>query len=209
MRRNAIGRYHHRSGSWRSPRGRERRLPRPRRRFPYFGLVPAAFGLLGPLLAVGVALCYRAIGAERLLRERWTDEPLPPAPSLENVLFGAGLPEVVLASALFGAALWAVLWRPVAPKWGVDQCLGAALGAVLALAGGLIGALGLYIRTGPAEIPIWQQPLFAVAALSVVTFNALLTLWAPLTLVGMGVVGGALTSVVVDWLKPRMPIIER
>src|SRR6184192_4327243 len=80
------------------------------RRFPYAGMVFVAYGIAIPLIAAGAALLFKRAGYGYLL-VRTVSEPLPPAPSWSNLLFGAGAPELALAGGLSGLLLWRRLWQ--------------------------------------------------------------------------------------------------
>lgn len=187
-----------------------RRKPKgPRRRFPYSGLVPVGFAVFGSLAAAGVASLYNLAGRSDLLRETYGESRLPPAPSISNILFGAGLPESMIACALGGWLLWYILWLPVHVRWGADQAKGAALGAVIALLGIPIGIVGIFIRTGTEGIPVLLWPLYALLAVVFGVAHVVFTPWVWLTLGALGVVGGAIAAVVMGLLKPHMLIVER
>ena len=207
MRRRLQGRFHR----VRPQLGRRARPVRgPVRRFPYSGLVPVAFGVLGPLAAAGAAQLYALAGREDLLRETVSGQvTLPPSPSLDNVLFGVGLPEAMLAGALGGWLLWRILWRPVEVRWGRDQWRGIGFGALLGLALIPLGIIGVFIRTGMTGIPWFEVTFYALIAAVVGTSYLVFAPWVWLTMLGLGALGGLSASVAVDLIKPRMPVVER
>ncbi|HTE20250.1 MAG TPA: hypothetical protein VK689_17940, partial [Armatimonadota bacterium] len=172
-------------------------------------------GVLGPLACAGVSLLFRASGATRFLPQRLSDLPLPPSPSMENLLFGAGLHETVLACALAGWWLWRSLWRLRVPeerqKGGMPAVLppllgrGLWLGPLYALAVLPVGAFGLYIRTAPANQPWLVRPFFALLAVPFTTVSALLTGTVPLVVVALGLLLGVATAVAVAYLWQQFP----
>ena len=211
-----IGQYRHTPGPLMQP-GPDGvlRAARVRRRFPFEGVVFLVFGLLGPLVCAGASLLFQATGTARFLPQRFSDLPLPPAPSLENVLFGAGLHEIVLACGLAGWLLWRALWRQQVPedrqKAGMLAVLpqlagrGLWLGPLFALAMLPVGAFGLYIRTAPANQPWMVRPFFALLAVPFTTVSALLTGTVPLVVVLLGLFLGVGTAVAVAYLWQQFP----
>ena len=191
------------------------RPTRVRRRFPYRGMVFLAYGVFGPLVCAGVAQLFRSTRMRGLLPERVSELPLPKSPSLENVLFGAGLPELVLACGLAGFWLWRILWnsrlppgvRAGGPAAVLPSLLGQALilGPAFAFAAIPIGIFGLYIRTAPAAQPWAVRPFFALLAAPLGTISALTTGVIPLTLIGLGLLLGAVTALAVAFLWPHFP----
>lgn len=200
-----IGSYQHRPepAFVRGPDG----APRParvRKRFPHLGLVPMIYAVGGTLVCALVSWGFRLGGMARILPSRVTDAGLPPAPNLDNVLFGAGFPETALACGLIGFWLWSSVWRTrVSPEQrdrGFRGIFGALLppslgfGVLLALAALPIGAFGLYIRTAPAAQPWAVRPLFALYATPILSFNALITGVIPLVIIALGLVLGLVTA---------------
>lgn len=211
------GQYRHTPGSY-LPAGPDGRAVavRTRRRFPYLGLVFIGAAMLGPLLCGGVSLLFQMTALRALVPTRYTNLPLPPSPSVENILFGAGLHELVLASAVCGWWLWRSLWRlrlaPELQKAGVAGVIrpllaqGLLVGPLCVLAAGLpIAAMGLFLRTGPAEIPWAVKPLFGLVALFPVAISALFTGTVPVVLVLLGMVAGAAAAVGVALGWQRFP----
>jgi hypothetical protein len=211
-----IGEYRHTPGNHPTvgPDGKPR-PPRTRRRFPYLGLVFLAYGMVGPLVCAAVPVLMAALGLRHFMPTRFSDLPLPPSPSLDNVLFGAGAYDLALACGLAGFWLWRSLWRLRLPeeavKGGVRGVLpsllaqAAALGPAFALAALPIVNIGLFLRTGPTNIPWLVKPFFALLAMPMVTITALLTGVVPLVLVLLGLFMGALTAVVVAFMWQRFP----
>jgi hypothetical protein len=72
---------------------------------------------------------------------------------------------------------------------------GARLGPFIALSALPMAAVGLFLRTGPAEIPWAVKPLFALLAVVPVTLSALFTGVVPLILLLLGLVMGLVTAV--------------
>src|SRR4051794_31524707 len=107
-----LGQYRHTPGL-ELARGADGQLrpTRVRRRFPFRGLVVMAYGVLTPLVGLAVTLLFQRTRNDRFLPRHYGEQAVPAAPSLENVLFGAGLPELVLAGALTGFLLWNHLWK--------------------------------------------------------------------------------------------------
>jgi hypothetical protein len=190
------------------------RPDRKRRRFPFRGIVLLAYGLIGPGVCASVSALFQAAGWRNLLPQRISG-PLPPSPTLNNILFGAGLPETVLACALAGYWLWSNLWkRPVpdeaqakGPRATLPHLLGPALvqGALLALAGIPIQAFGLFLRTAPDKIPWYVRPFFGIPATVVASFSELLTGIIPLVAVVLGLLLGLVTAIAVAYAWPHFP----
>jgi hypothetical protein len=134
---------------------------------------------------------------------------------MDNVLFGAGLPEVVLSAALVGYWLWSSLWkmRVSATLQGrgirgvLPPLLGRALllGPLMALAALPIGAFGFCIRAMPANIPWFMRPLFGLPGMLTFSLSALATGTIPLVLILLGLLVGLVTAVLVAVLWPYFP----
>jgi hypothetical protein len=176
----------------------------PARRFPYTSLVFVVYGLVTPVLAAGAALLYQRAGAGDLLVRTQSGERLPHAPSWENLLFGAGAPELALAGGLVGLLLWRRLWTGDDPVLAPDLLRGALWGALFSLLLIPFGIFGLFLRTGPKEIPYLVRPFFALAVAGAGTFYTLLLpcVWG--TAILMGAVLGSISAAVADFLKGRV-----
>lgn len=210
-----IGQYRHTPGTHvaRGPDGAERPL-RKRRRFPYVGMVPLATGLAGALVCAGVSSAFRSAGLTAYLPKTGANKPLPPAPSLQNVLFGLALPETILVCALVGWLLWRSLWNTRLPEdvqqRGPRVTLRFLLPNALLLGGvaGLlalpVGGLALFIRTAPDSIPWAVRPLFAIPAGVAYAASALLTV-VPWVLIFLGLLLGAVLALSVALLWPHFP----
>ena len=211
------GEYRHKPGSFvpEGPGGRPIAV-KVRRRFPYLGLVFMGCAILGPLVAAGLSLLFHHTVLRRVVPTRYSDLPLPPSPSMENILFGAGLHELVLASAVTGLWVWSALWKmrlpPEQQKAGLKGVLkplmtqGMVLGPLFALVGTLpIAAMGLFLRTGPGNIPWAVKPLFGLVAMLPVSISALFTGIVPLVLILVGIAHGALTAYAVALGWQRFP----
>jgi hypothetical protein len=214
--KSKIGQYRHTPGVELQP-GPDGvlRPARRRRRFPFYGIVFFAYGLLGPLACAGVSLLFRATGSAQLLPQRLSDLPIPPSPSMDNLLFGAGFHETVLACGLVGWWLWRALWnvrvtedqrqRGIAGVLPSLMGLGLVMGPVLAFAALPLGAIGLYLRTAPANQPWPVRLLFSIPAALIVTPSALLTGIIPLVLLLLGLLLGAATALAVAALWQHFP----
>lgn len=188
---------------------------RTRRRMPFGALVGFVYALCGPLLAAGTAALFHATGNGRFLPGVIGNAKLPPSPSLENVLFGAGVAEVALASMLMGYWLWLALWNTRVSiqdsKRGVPAVLpnllrrGAGLGAALSFGAGAIGIFGLYLRTAPVEQPWLVRPLFGLLAILPTGTSAMLTGVIPLVLLLLGALCGVATAAAVAVLWRHYP----
>lgn len=186
-----------------------------RRRMPFGALVGFVYAVLGPLLAAGTTTLFQATGNSRLLPTVIGDAKLPPSPSLENVLFGAGVAEAALASMLMGYWLWLSLWKTRVSiqhsERGVRGVLphllqrGAGLGAVLAFGAGAIGIFGLYLRTAPADQPWLVRPLFGLLAILPTGASAALTGVIPLVLLALGSLCGMVSALAVALLWQQFP----
>jgi hypothetical protein len=210
--KSRIGQYRHTPAALDvvGPDGVVRVGPR-RRPFPYLFAVFLAFGLLGPLVCAGVAELMDTPALSPYVPRRLSELPLPPQPSVENVLFGAGLHEMVLAAALAGLLLWRLLWRQRPPAPGLGAAVrvllpqGLLWGPLLALAGLPVAAFGLFLRTGPADIPWAVRPLFALLSTPFTTTSALLTGVIPLTVLLLGLLFGAVCALAVALTWPHFP----
>src|SRR4051794_3925686 len=110
--KSKIGSYRHQPGLVYEPGPRgELRVARVRKRFPHLGMVPLVYALAGSLVCGATSWSLQQSGAARFFPQRLTGTPLPPAPSLDNVLFGVGLPEAALTCGLLGLCLWRSLWQ--------------------------------------------------------------------------------------------------
>lgn len=214
-RRKEIGKYRHVAATGRRIGGRVTVAPRWRRRFPYLGMVVAGYALLGTLTCAGVSGLGRAAGLPLLLPERVTGQPLPPAPSLDHVLFGAGAAETALACAVAGWLVWRALWNTRLPDDLQNAGFGAALGVLmrravvlgplLALTAIPIGVFGLYLRTAPETQPLLVRPLFGLLAAPLITASALLTGTVPLVVAALGLLLGVVTALGVAWFWQHYP----
>lgn len=200
-----IGRYQHRPGIVYEPDARgSLRVARVRKRFPYLGMVPLVYALAGSLVCAGVSWGIRSSGLAHLFPQRFTETPLPPAPSLSNLLFGAGLPETALTCGLLGFILWRALWRTRIPAeeqsrgvWPIFQALlgrALGLGIVLGLLALPLGAFGLYLRTAPANQPWLVRPFFALLAMPVLSQSAYGNGMIPFVLLLLGALLGLATA---------------
>jgi len=206
-----VGQYRHRPAAERVA-GPEGTVDRPlmRRRFPFRGLIFLLYALGGPLLCAGVSLLLRNVAGGSLVPQRLAEIPLPPAPTVGNVIFGAGLHETAVACGLTGYWLWCRLWK-TRPSPGSRSALGdllttaLALGPLMAFAALPLGVIGLYIRTAPASQPWAVRPFFGLLAAPVVTFSALFTGVVPLVVLGLGLLLGLLTSLLVLVLWREFP----
>ncbi|MGV3720067.1 MAG: hypothetical protein ACO1SX_04075 [Actinomycetota bacterium] len=182
--------------------------PRPvrvRKRFPHLGLVPLVHAVCGTLVCALLSWGFRAMGMGRILPQRVSDARLPPAPTLDNVIFGAGFPETAVACGLIGFWLWTSVWKTRVSREqqaegfrGVFRALlssALGFGALLSFAALPIGAFGLYLRTAPAEQPWPVRPFFALYATPVLAVNALLTGVIPLVILALGLLSGLVTAV--------------
>jgi hypothetical protein len=211
-----IGEYRHRPGNYLSP-GPDGapRLAKVRRRFPYFGIVFLAYGMFGPLVCAGVPLVFRAVGLGAYLPRSFSELPLPPSPTIDNVLFGAGVHELAISCGFAGFWLWRVLWRTRTSdeqqKGGVRAVLpallgtGMVLGIAFAFAALPIAAVGFFLRSGPADIPFAVKPLFGLFAMPWVVLTAILTGVVPAVLTLLGLLLGAVTSVLVAFAWQQFP----
>jgi hypothetical protein len=219
-RKPKIGEYRHTPGNvWVAAPDGTTQASRVRRRFPYRGMVFMGYGLLGPLVCAGVTLLVRALGLAYLLPQRVSDVTVPPSPTLNNLLFGAGIHELVLACAVAGYWVWTQLWRLRLPSAGRDAnfqdafngLLGRALtlGVSASFAVVPAGAFGLYLRTAPANQPMLARPFFGILASLVLSVNLLMV---PIVLVTVTVLGlllgvSAALGVAAAWQQfPEEPI---
>jgi hypothetical protein len=174
------------------------------RRFPYTGLVFIVYGVAVPLAACGVASLYNAAGYGALLRKTQFSDSLPRAPSWSNVMFGAGAPELALAAGLAGLLLWRRLWQGVEPIIPADLTRGALLGALYGLLTIPFGIFGLFLRTGPREIPILVRPLFALVVAVLGSVYSIAVPWVWGTVLLAGAIIGTISALAADYLKPRL-----
>jgi hypothetical protein len=195
------------------------RHTRVRKRFPHLGMVPLIYAIAGTLACAGVSWALKAVGLGRLLPQRISDAALPPSPTMDNILFGAGLPETALAWGLAGYWLWTGVWRTRVPQETQNRGFGAIYGSLLGNSLGygillgfftmFIGACGVYVRTAPAAQPWGVRPFFAVLAAPVLFVRALVTGTIPLVVIilslAMGVVTAAAAAAL--WREyPEQPI---
>lgn len=211
-----LGQYQHKPGLElaRGPDG-QLRPTRLQRRFPFRGLVLMAYGALTPLVGLAVTLLFQATGNARFLPRHYGEQTVPPAPSLENVLFGAGLPELVLAGALTGYILWNHLWKLSAPPelqttgWrGVLPLLlrsGVSIGLLLTPLATLVGAYGLCLRAMPREVPWFARAVFGLPGAILLALNSVLTGVVPVVMLLLGALAGAGTALAVSLMWPQFP----
>ncbi|MCC2668663.1 MAG: hypothetical protein K0Q72_1134 [Armatimonadetes bacterium] len=198
--RQKIGQYRHRQGVTYEPGpGGELRIKRDRKRFPHLGMIPLVFGISGSGVCALVSWLMAASGT-KLLPQRLDNTALPPSPSIENVLFGAGFPEAALACGLIGFLIWRSLWairitpeeqargRGVIFRALVGQGIG--WGAVYGFLAIPIGVAGLYMRTAPAAQPPVVRPFFALLASPILTVSAFVTVVIPLVVLVLGMLLG-------------------
>ncbi len=186
-----------------------------RRRFPYRGLVFVVAGLLGSLLCAGMAMLLRTQHVAEALLQRLDDRPLPPMPTFNNVLFGAGLPELMLACGLAGWWLWSTLWKTRLPHREPPRTVlenaralvlsALVLGPLSVFGTACIGIIGLYLRTAPANQPWAVRPFFALLAVPALGSSALATGLIPLALTLIGLCFGAVTAVGVAYFWNEFP----
>jgi len=204
--KSKIGEYRHRPGLVYEPGPHgELRVARVRKRFPYLGMIPLVYALSGCVVCACTSWALRASGAARFFPTRFVDTPLPAAPSMANLLLGAGLPETALACGLLGFMLWRSLWNVRIPAevqsagfWAIYRALlGRALGfgVLVGIVALPLGAFGLYLRTAPANQPWLLRPLFGLLATPVLWMSALGTGLIPLVLLLLGLLMGWVTAV--------------
>jgi hypothetical protein len=172
-----------------------------------------AYGVLTPLVALAVTLLFQRTGYGRYLPRHYGEQSVPTAPSLENVLFGAGLPELVLAGALTGFLLWNQLWKlrvpPDIQAEGLRGTLpgllraGIPLGMLLMPLASVVGAYGLCLRAMPREVPGFARIFFGMPGALLLALNSMLTVTVPLVLMALGALAGIGTAVVVALLWPH------
>jgi hypothetical protein len=221
-RKPKIGQYRHTPASELRP-GPDGTLrhTRTRRRFPYRGLVVLAYGLFGPLVCAAVPALMRAIGQADLLPRHLSDRAVPPAPSLNNVLFGAGAAETALACAVVGALLWRQLWgtrlSPALEERGLFGTLppllaqGLLLGPLMAFLAVPIAAFGLFLRAPEVNQPLFVRPFFALFAAAAGTLSAVSTGIIPLVVIVLGLLLGTVTAVGVAYFRqffPEEPVLR-
>ncbi len=170
---------------------------------PYTALVFVAYGVVTPLLAAAAALVYQQLGWGALLLKRQFERPLPAAPSWRNLLFGAGVPELALAGGVVGVLLWRRLWRGEDPTIAAGLLCGGLIGMLYGLLVIPFGLFGLYLRTGPSDVPALVQPFFALLVALAGSVYLLALPWIWLTALVLGAVLGCLTAPVMMWVKRR------
>jgi hypothetical protein len=196
-----IGQYRHTAGNLVPGPDGTPRPARTRRRFPYRAMIFMGSGLAGPVACAGVAMLFNTPALHA-----WTPQPmepvaLPPSPSMNNVLFGAGVHEVALASALAGFCLWTWLWNlkltPDQKGIGFSGAFAAlsrralVFGPSCTLGIGLpAGCMGIFLRTGPANIPWIARPFFGLIALLPMVLGRIISVTIPVVLILMGMVMG-------------------
>lgn len=176
-----------------------------RRRFPYTSLVFVGYAALTPLLGAGAAQLFKAAGHGDLLVRTQAAKPLPRAPSWENILFGAGAPELALAGGLAGLLLWRILWRGDAGPPGAEVARGMVLGGVFGLLVIPGGIFGLYLRTAPTGVPLLVQPFFALLVAVAGSAYSLIVPWVWGTAAALGALLGAASGGLANVLKRRLP----
>lgn len=190
------------------------RLRNVRRRFRHAGMVPLATATMGCMVAGVTQFSLNQ------LRPGWTlhpigDTPLPPAPSYDNLLFGAGLPEIAAGCALMGWLFWRSLWSTpsvdeegrVPLRSAVKEVVPRALcmGPVYLFGAAFVASVGLYIRTGP---PDQTAPLRALSGLlggPIVLLSALVHPIIPITLTLLGWLHGLTMGLSVAVLAAANP----
>jgi len=211
-----IGQYRHTPGSPLIPGPDGTLRPaRTKRRFPFMGVVVLGYAIFGPLVCAGVSALFNVTGLAAYMPKLLSGKPLPPSPSMQNVLFGAGLHEMVVACAVVGWLTWRTLWgvrvphaqQQLGPRGVVGPLLfsGLLLGPLFTLFALPIGVFGQYIRTAPTDQPWIVRPFFALIAALVAPFSAFFTLTIPLVLVLLGLLMGSLTAVAVAFLWREFP----
>lgn len=186
-----------------------------RRRMPFAAQVFVAYAALGPLLALATALLLKQIDGGRLLPDVIAATKLPPCPSPQNVLFGAGWTEIVLGCGVAGWALWTKMWRTrfsledaaAGPRALVPRLVkqGIAWSLILTPITGLLATVSLYIRTAPPEQPWIVRPFFALLAAVPMGIGAFWTGIIPLVMLLLGVLVGAASGIVASLVFPHYP----
>jgi hypothetical protein len=204
-----IGQYRHRAEVGHAPPIGG--LRRARRRFPHYGLVFLVSGGAGVLACGTATYLLQQLGAPMPAP---VQGELPPAPTLNNLLFGVGVPEALLTTGFAGWWLWRSLWNrapaggPV-PFWGgrFQLLVTPALlqGPLIALAMLPVGAFALYLRTAPEAQPLLVRPLFALLAAPVIAISAIINGTIPLVLVLLGGLMGLAVAVAIALLWPAFP----
>jgi hypothetical protein len=172
------------------------------------------YALAGPLVCAGVMRLFQVTGLSASLPKLLDNKAIPPGPSLNNVLFGAGAVEVFLASGLAGWWLWQCLWRarvaeeakspwPAAFRALLPQAL--LLGPLMAFISLFFGAVGFDVRAAPGNIPMLARFAFALLAAPLRMVSALLTGIIPVVLVFLGLLMGAITALAVAVLWQEFP----
>lgn len=197
-----IGEYRHTPGTFVAGPDGTPRAARTRRRFPYLAMIFLGSAVAGPLVCAGVALLFSSTALRVTMPQPYGGATLPPSPTLENVLFGAGAHEVAMASALAGWCLWTWLWKTKLPPSQAGHGFrahltalvrrGLLLGPVCTLCIGLpAGAMGFFLRAGPADIPWLMKPFFGLIAVLPIMMASLATVTIPLVLIVLGMLLGA------------------
>ena len=180
-------------------------------------MVVLIYAILGPAVCAGLSLLFRASGLIRFLPRRDpTAPPLPPAPSLQNVLFGVGFVELALTSGLIGYWLWSMLWKECGDGTAsTSEARGSNLGSLMARAAYLgpllvllalpLSGFGTYLRTAPADQPLLVRPFFAILGGIVIALNELLTGVIPVVIIPLGFLLGIGTALAVALVWPRVP----
>lgn len=129
------------------------------------------YAAAGPALAASISYLLGRIHA---LPTPMAQAVLPPSPSLNNVLFGAGVPEVAVASVAAGFLLWRHLWKLDVPShcvakgpaaiWRSLLCTAIPLALLLTILVSAIGIFGMCVRAAPTSVPGWIRPFFAIPA---------------------------------------------
>jgi hypothetical protein len=198
-----IGEYRHTPASEAvMDRDGEVRYTRTRRRLRQRGLVVIGSGVMGTLLFAAAGLALRATAHGAWIPSTQSGRALPPAPCVENVAHGVGLPETLVGCALAGGLLWRALWRTKAPGAGAMAAFqalwapGLLLGPVAMFGAYALALAGNYVRTVTSQ-PLLVRPLFSLIASPAVMVSALLTISIPLALVVQGAVAGLLAAAAV------------
>lgn len=208
------GQYRHQPGTEMRMTADGRLMPsQTRRRFPYAGLVLVVSAALGTLACAGASLLLNVTLGNGLARI--TGKTLPPAPSFQNVLFGAGLPEVALACGLAGYWLWCLLWKTRLPERATPRTAGQnarelllsalVLAPVLTFLVACIGIVGLYVRTAPSDQPVAVRPFFGLLAVPALGGSAMYTGIIPLVLALLGLLLGAVGALAVGYFWTQFP----
>jgi len=214
--KNRIGQYSHVPGQEFRPGTDGKPVPvRVRRRFPHLGIVCMAYAGLGPLAASGAELLFKLPGwrewAPKAIDQAVT---LPPSPSLNNVMFGAGAIEVALASLLAGWMLWRSLWNVRLPQ-SVQEAgprstfprlvwRGFWSGIGFTLLACPIVAFGFAMRDPALDIPLITRPIAGILAVLPLLISRAFTV-IPVLLVLSGAALGVLSAAAVAHLWQDFP----